>query len=140
MIVGLGKALDIAGREGVREGARLTTMCDRFVEHVLRSIPDAVSNGHSINRIPGNVSLSIAGVEPLALMHRLNGVASFSASSACATDKVRTSPVLLAMFGDVDRARQAFRVSPGHGTKPEELDIFAEALITAAADLRRFAA
>ena len=140
IIVGLGEALEIAGREGMREAARLTAMCDRFVEDLLRAIPGAVSNGHPVDRIPGNVSLSIEGVEPLALMHRLNGVASFSASSACATDKVRTSPVLLAMFGDVDRARQAFRVSPGHGTKSEELGLFAEALILAAADLRRFAA
>ena len=140
MIVGLGEALEIAGREGSREGARLTAMCIAFVERVLRSIDGAVLNGHPADRIPGNVSLSIAGVEPLALMHRLNGVASFSASSACATDKVRTSPVLQAMFGDTARARQAFRVSPGHNTSPEELDLFAASLVGAATDLRRFAA
>ena len=140
MIVGLGEALEIAGREGLHESERLKALCDTFVDRVLRSIDGAVLNGHRVERIPGNVSLSIAGVEPLALMHRLNGVASFSASSACATDKVRTSPVLQAMFGDTARARQAFRVSPGHGTTREELDLFADALAAAAADLRRFAA
>lgn len=140
MIVGLGEALTIAGREAVREGTRLRAMCSVFTEQVLRAIDGAVTNGHPSERIPGNVSLSISGVEPLALMHRLNQVASFSASSACATDKVETSHVLLAMFGDTPRARQAFRVSPGRFTTVAEMDAFAAAMIEVVDELRRFAA
>ena len=140
MIVGLGEALAIAGREGAREGARLTEMCADFAEQAVRTIDGAILNGHPTDRIPGNVSLSISGVEPLALMHRLNQIASFSASSACATDKVQTSHVLLAMFGDTLRARQAFRVSPGRFTTAAELDGFGSALAGAVKELRRFAA
>lgn len=140
LIVGLGAALEIAGREGVRDDARLRAMCSGFVERVAASVEGTLLNGHPVERIAGNVSLSIAGVEPLALMHRLKEVASFSASSACATDKVQTSPVLLAMFGDTRRARHAFRVSPGRGTTEEQLMGFCSSLIAAAADLRRFAA
>jgi cysteine desulfurase len=140
MIVGLGEALAIAGREASREGARLTKMCAEFNEWMLASIDGAVANGHPTERIPGNTSFSIAGIEPLALMHRLNQVASFSASSACATDRVETSHVLLAMFGDTARARQAFRVSPGRFTKREELFTFGEALTTVVDELRQFAA
>lgn len=140
MIVGLGEALAIAGREGQREGERLTAMCRSFTDRILRSVDGVVSNGHPTERIPGNVSLSIAGIEPLALMHRLNQVASFSASSACSTNKVETSHVLLAMYGDTLRARQAFRVSPGRSTAPTELDSFADALVEAVGELRRFAA
>jgi len=140
MIVGLGEALAIAGREAPKESPRLTKMCREFTERVLASVDGAVANGHPTERIPGNASLSISGVEPLALMHRLNQVASFSASSACATDKVETSHVLLAMFGDTQRARQAFRVSPGRHTKEDELLAFASELIDVVDDLRRFAA
>jgi cysteine desulfurase len=140
LIVGLGEALAIACREGRREGERLTAMCAAFVDRIAGSIDRVSFNGHPTERIPGNVSLSIAGVEPLALMHRLNRVASFSASSACSTDKVETSHVLIAMFGDTPRARQAFRVSPGHMTTQAEMALFAEALIDAVSDLRRFAA
>jgi cysteine desulfurase len=97
-------------------------------------------NGHPSERLPNNISCTIDDVEPLALMRRLNAIASFSASSACATEKVQTSHVLLAMFGDTPRARQAFRISPGRFTTAEELLSFADGLAAAAADLRRFAA
>ncbi|WP_205479532.1 cysteine desulfurase family protein [Sphingomonas arenae] len=140
LIVGLGEALEIASREGDREGQRLRDLCDAFVERVTGALEGVFYNGHPEYRIPGNVSLSIAGVEPLALMHRLNGVASFSASSACATDKVRTSHVLLAMFGDTQRARGAFRISPGRSTAKSDLLRFADGLIEAVGELRRFAA
>ena len=140
LIVGLGEAPEIAGRDGPREGERLKSMGASFVDRVAGAVDGVLYNGHAQHRIPGNVSLSIIGIEPLALMHRLNEVASFSASSACATDKVQTSHVLLAMFGDTPRARQAFRVSPGRFTTDEEMAEFADALIDAVVDLRRFAA
>jgi cysteine desulfurase len=140
LIVGIGAALEIAGRKGEREGVRLRSICDAFIARVMAAVDGVELNGHPTERLPGNVSLSIAGVEPLALMHRLNDVASFSASSACATDKVKTSDVLIAMFGDTPRARQSFRVSPGHGTTAEDLDAFATAVIDVAGELRRFAA
>jgi cysteine desulfurase len=140
LIVGLGEALEVAGREGPREGDRLRLLGGGFVDRVAGTLDGVYYNGHAQHRIPGNVSLSINGVEPLALMHRLNAIASFSASSACATDKVQTSHVLLAMFGDTPRARQAFRVSPGRFTTEEELTGFADALIAAVTELRRFAA
>jgi cysteine desulfurase len=107
---------------------------------LLNSVDGVQLNGDPDNRIPSNCSLSIAGIEPLALMHRLKNVASFSASSACATDKVETSHVLLAMFGDTPRARQAFRVSPGRFTTPSDMSLFAGALIDAVEELRRLAA
>lgn len=140
LIAGMAEALAICAREGRKEGERLSGMCRDFGSRVLAQVDGVELNGHPTERIPGNCSLSIAGVEPLALMHRLRDVASFSASSACSTDKVETSHVLLAMFGDTARARQAFRVSPGRFTTQAELDLFAEALIEAVGDLRRIAA
>lgn len=140
LIVGMAEALAICAREGRKEGARLTETCRTFAERVTASVDGVQLNGHPIERIPGNCSVSITGVEPLALMHRLRDVASFSASSACATDKVQTSHVLIAMFGDTLRARQAFRVSPGRFTTAEDMIVFTDALIEAVGVLRRIAA
>jgi cysteine desulfurase len=140
LIVGLGAALDRNPRALATETARLTALCSKFAERIAAALPDADFNGHPTKRIAGNVSISIPGVEPLALMHRLNMIASFSASSACATDKVETSHVLQAMFGDTARARQAFRVSPGRFTLEGDLLRFAEALIDEVSALRRYAA
>lgn len=140
LVVGMGEAMEIARRSSQSDERRLRTLCDELIVEVTRTIAGVSLNGHPTERIAGNVSMSIAGVEPLALMHRLNPVASFSASSACATDKVETSHVLLAMFGDTPRARQAFRISPGRFTTPEQLKDFAGGLAEAVTDLRRFAA
>ncbi|WP_066725645.1 cysteine desulfurase family protein [Sphingomonas pituitosa] len=140
LIVGMGEAVALAGRGQDKERARLAAMAQRFRALVVAELDGVMFNGPSEQRLPGNISLSIDGVEPLALMHRLNGIASFSASSACSTEKVETSPVLLAMFGDTPRARQAFRVSPGRFTTADELMQFAEALVREVRDIRRFAA
>lgn len=139
-IVGLGEAVDIARRESAKEADRLASIADDFQRGVERELPGVLFNGHPTQRIPGNRSLSIDGIEPLALMQRLNPVASFSASSACASDKVETSHVLLAMFGDVPRARRAFRVSPGRFTTASEMEAFRVAMVAEVAALRRYAA
>lgn len=139
-IVGLAEAMRIARREGDEDARRLRAMRDRFEGRIAEAVDGVSFNGHPSERLPGLSSISIAGVEPLALMHRLSAIASFSASSACATDKVETSHVLLAMFGDTARARQAFRVSPGRSTAAADLELFANALVDSVGELRRFAA
>ena len=140
LVVGLGKAMQVAGRRGADDEARLRAMTGEFLTVIRSALPDIDLNGHPEARLANNLSLSIPGVDPLALMHRLNDLASFSASSACATEKVQTSPVLLAMFGDTPRARQAFRVSPGRFTDDADLLRFASALVGASQELRRYAA
>lgn len=140
LVVGLGKAIEIAVQEMPVEGPRLNVLSAHLLDRITSAIDGVELNGHPVERIHGNLSLSIAGVEPLALMHRLNPIASFSASSACATNKVETSHVLKAMFGDTPRAREAFRVSPGRFTSPEEMEFFAGELVASVAELRRFAA
>jgi len=140
LIVGMGESVALAIRGQDKERARLAAMADAFRAFVAAELDGGAFNGDPIERLPGNISLSIEGVEPLALMHRLNGVASFSASSACSTEKVETSPVLLAMFGDTPRARQAFRLSPGRFTTADELMRFAALLVSEVRDLRLFVA
>lgn len=140
LIVGLAEALAICAKEGRAEGARLAGLCRDFGDRVRAAVDGVQLNGHPTERIPSNYSLSIAGVEPLALMHRMRDVASFSASSACSSDKVETSHVLLAMFGDTQRAREAFRVSPGRFTSQVEMEAFGDALIAAVGNLRQIAA
>lgn len=140
LVVGLGKALDLAGKRSNNDDRRLRSMTTRFLERVRTGLPDVQLNGAPEERLSNNLSLSIPGVDPLALMNRLNASASFSASSACATEKVQTSPVLLAMFGQTARARQAFRVSPGRFTEESEFIAFADSLVVAAGALRRYAA
>jgi cysteine desulfurase len=139
-IVGMGAALELATQRMSKDSEKLRLFCLRFRDAILRGVPDAQLNGDPTERLPNNLSFSLPGVEPLALIRRLRHHVSFSASSACATDKVQTSHVLLAMFGDTPRARQAFRISPGRFTADEDADRIAKLMIEAARELRRMAA
>ena len=136
-IVGMGAAMAIAKRTAKDETKRLSGLCAAFRDAVLGQVPGALLNGHPTERLPNNLSFSIPGLEPLALMRRLRDQVSFSASSACATDKVETSHVLLAMFGDTERARGAFRIAPGRFTTEAQMVAAATLIIEECVRLRR---
>lgn len=138
-IVGMGEALSIARRLAAADGERLRTMCDRFRDGLLASLPTAKLNGDRVERLANNLSFSIEGVEPLALIRNLRADLSFSASSACATDKIETSHVLKAMFGDTARARSAFRIAPGRHTLQTDMDLALELIVAEARRLTSFA-
>lgn len=131
-IVGMGAAFELAKQRGPTDATRLRALTQEFCARVVSSLPGARLNGHSTNRLPNNMSFSIEGVEPLALIRRLREQISFSATSACATEKIETSPVMLAMFGDTPRARGAFRISPGRFTTDEQMSVAADVLIAEA--------
>lgn len=134
-IVGMGAAFALAAGAAQAEGARLRAMCDRFRDRLAAAVPGVELNGHPTERLANNVAFSIQGVEPLALIHRLRDRLSFSASSACATDKFETSHVLVAMFGDTDRARASFRIAPGRSTTEVDMDAALDDLAAASLSL-----
>lgn len=128
-IVGMGEAMTIAKRSAKADGKRLRAMCTAFRDALLANVPGVTLNGHPSERLANNLSFSIEGIEPLALMRRLRDQLSFSASSACASDKIETSHVLLAMFGDTARAKGAFRIAPGRFTTEIEMQSALELMI-----------
>jgi len=136
-IVGMGEAVALARREGAGDAARLHAMLSLVRARLEASVAGVQFNGDPERRLANNLSLSIPGVEPLALIRRLRDDISFSASSACATEKIETSPVLLAMFGDTPRARTAFRLSPGRFTTEKEMARATDLLI---AEIQRLSA
>lgn len=135
-IVGMGAAFAIAHRAAQTEADRLRRMCNKFRDGLLARLEGAKLNGHPTDRLASNLSFSVDGVEPLALIRRLREHVSFSASSACATDKVQTSHVLKAMFGDTARARAAFRIAPGRFTSSQDMDLALDLMVREAKLLR----
>lgn len=135
-LVGMGEALKIASHSASAERDRLARICDAFSRRLQTEVSGTQLNGHPTERLANNLSFSIHGLEPLALMRRLRDRLSFSSSSACATDKVETSYVLRAMFGDTPRARGAFRIAPGRFTTAAEVDTACTLLIEEALRLQ----
>ena len=128
-IAGMGEALAIGKRTAKNDAARLRNLCNAFRDQLMTQVPEVSLNGHPLERLPGNLSFSIAGVEPLALIRKLRTSISFSASSACATDKIETSHVLIAMLGNTQRARDAFRIAPGRFTTELEMNRALEEIV-----------
>lgn len=106
------------------------------LEQQLCRIPGVQINGGDVPRIPNTLNISIDGVDPHALQHRLRDRLIFSTSSACTTHKVQASRVLTAMFGEEDRAKNGFRLGLGRATSWDEIEQ-AASLITAAVAMLR---
>jgi cysteine desulfurase len=134
LIVGIGAAFARVRLHQSDDAARLRMLRDKLLASLQTIAPDLALNGHSTERLPNNLSVSIPDVEPYALMRTMRDQVSFSASSACAAHDVKTSPVLLAMFGDGWRARSAFRLGLGRFTTSADIDLAAEAF---ASEVRR---
>ncbi len=139
LIVGLGAAMALA-KQQLKATVAHVEACNKLMLEVVMEATDRVQlNGHPTERLPNNLALSINGVDPLALMRLLRETVAFSASSACATETVETSHVVLAMFGATPRARGAFRLSPGRHTSLADITKVADGIVEGVARLRRMA-
>lgn len=136
LIVGMGEAMELSRRNLARTSTLVIAHRDQLRDRLMAAVDGIELNGHPVNRLPSNLSFSIAGIEPLALMRLIRNEIAFSASSACATNEVKTSHVLLAMFGDTHRARGAFRLSPGRFTTSFDVKKAVEAIIVGVSRLR----
>ena len=128
-IVGLGKAVEVRGREMKDEGVRLTALRDRLWEGVRARVPDVRLNGHPTERVPGTASIAYKNVESesIVLGLDLKGIA-VSAGSACTAGSVEPSYVLVAMGVPVEWAMGAVRASLGRSTTAEDIDYVVESV------------
>ena len=80
--VGIGEAFAIAQAEGVVEAKRVGVLRDRLQTKLLTGISGAKVNGADAARLPGNLNLSVPGVDALDLIAAVPDVA-LSTGSAC---------------------------------------------------------
>ena len=120
-IVGLAKALELAV-ERLDDASRIAAMRDRLIDGLL-SLPYSNLNGSRENRLPGNVNVSFEFVEgeSLLLWLDLNGV-SASTGSACSSNSLEASHVLLATGLPIEKAHGSLRFSLSHANTDEEVD------------------
>ncbi len=122
-IVGLATALTIAESKREVEAARLLGLRERLIGGVLSSIPDAILNGHPVERLPGNANFCLPDVEAETLLLRLDllGIAASSAS-ACTSGAVEPSHVLHAMGIPDALAVGSLRLSLGASNTEADID------------------
>ena len=114
-IVGFGKAIEIAMREMKSENVRLrkatTTMLD-----VLEGC-GALLNGDWERRLAGNLNVCIPGIEGKAIINSVSKYISISAGSACTTNNVEPSHVIMALGYGEERAHSSIRMGVGRFTE-----------------------
>lgn len=122
-IVGLGKAVELRGRDMAEEGARVVGLRERLWEGLRRRVPEVRLNGHPTERVPGTLNVCFRHVESesIVLGLDLKGIG-VSAGSACTSGNVEPSYVLVAMGVPLDWAMGAVRHSLGRSTTAEDID------------------
>lgn len=137
-IAGLGKAAELARRELAERAAHAASLSRRLREGLLERVPGTVLNGHPVRRLPGNVNVSILGVqaESVLLNLDLKGVAA-SSGSACAAGSLETSHVLRAMGAAQERAEGALRLTVGRDNTEADVEAVLEILPPLVEKLRR---
>ncbi len=121
-IVGLGKAMELAGQEMATEMPRLEKLRDRLINGLQERIPHVKLNGHPVLRVPTNVNLSFEFVEGESLLLSLDmkGIAA-SSGSACTSGSLDPSHVLLAMGLCHEIAHGSVRMTLGHSNTEEDI-------------------
>jgi len=138
LIVGLAKALEIAQAEKMSESNRLAPLRNYFIEQLMKKIPKVVLNGHPVKRLPNNINVSILDIEGEALVLYLDAKGiSFSTGSACTSESLEPSHVILALGKPYEFAHASMRFTMGRSTTKEDLDYVLSELPNAVLWLRK---
>ena len=136
-IVGLAKALEMAVANMKEEWNREETLRNYFEDEVSKRIPEIKINGQGARRLPGTSSITFKYLEGESMLLNLSlkGIA-VSSGSACSSDSLQPSHVLLAMGIPAEYAHGTLRFSLSKYTTKEEIDYTIEALVEIIGKLR----
>ena len=123
-IVGLGKAAEIVGRD-LKDNTygKIKELRDYLQDGIIGKINNVHVNGHQDKRVPHILNICFEYVEGESIILRLDakGIA-VSAGSACTSDTLEPSHVLLAMGVDPALSQGSVRFSLGKENTKEEMD------------------
>jgi cysteine desulfurase len=119
-IAALGAAASLATVGLPGSAADLAALRDLLHDELDRLLQGAVRlNGHTVDRLPNTLNVSLDGIDGKALLAATPRIAA-STGSACHEGVDTPSAVLTAMGLDTDRARAAVRLTVGRWTTPDE--------------------
>jgi len=136
-IVGLGKAVEFAGREMDKEAERQAYLRDKLIKGLVGKIDHIHLNGHPTKRLPNNVNVIVDFVEGESLLLSLDseGICA-STGSACGMASPEPSHVLLALGAPPEQAHGSLRFTLGRENKEADVERVLEVLPGIVARLR----
>ena len=125
-IVGLGRAIELATADIAEKAEIITARRNRIIDGILQ-LAHTRLNGDREKRLPGNVNISIEGIEgeSLLLMLDMNGICA-SSGSACTSGSLDPSHVLLSLGLKHEVAHGSLRLSIDENTSDEDVDYILE--------------
>lgn len=121
LVVGMGKACEIAMNEMKRDEEHVKRLTDRLYKGITSKLDGVIVNGSMEHRYAGNMNISFAYVEGESLLMGLKEVA-VSSGSACTSASLEPSYVLRALGVEEDMAHTSIRFGIGRFTTEEEVD------------------
>jgi len=135
-IVGLAKAVEVAGEELPEEAPRLRDLRLDLLKGIQQHFDEVRVNGHPEHHLPGTLHLSFKGVDANHLLHRVPEVAA-STGSACHSGGGHLSGVLQSIGLAPEWANGSIRLGIGRFTTDEEVEFAAKKLGLMARELQK---
>lgn len=122
-IVGMGKAIEIATTNISDRANYIRNLRDHFINRVKMMCPGIRLNGDIIDRLPGNINISIPNVNSLnvLLMFDMNGICA-SSGSACNSSESSPSHVLEAIGLPNIYSKCSIRITLGEENTLDEIE------------------
>ena len=123
-IVAIGHAVELISNAS---NTKIGELRDYFIDRILKEIPETELNGSQENRSVGNVNFYFKYVEGESILMNLDlvGIAA-SSGSACTSLSLQPSHVIMAVYGDAERAHGSIRFTMSAKTTKEEIDYVIE--------------
>ena len=134
-IVGFAKAIEIAQKEMEQENTKFK----KWMGLMLAKLSEAGAklNGHPEKRLAHNLNVRFDGIESKAIINSVSKKIAISAGSACTTQVVEPSHVLLALGLSEDQTHSSIRVGCGRFNTEEEIEVAADEIYHAVESLAR---
>jgi len=135
-IVGFAEASKIQQKEMESDAKKQTQLREKLINEIL-NITDSHLNGHKTKRLPNNTNFWFSYIEGESLIMQLDiGGVSASTGSACSSESLEASHVLLAIGLKPQEAHGSLRLSLGKYNTKQEIDYVLETLPKAVERLR----
>ncbi|HUQ01978.1 MAG TPA: IscS subfamily cysteine desulfurase [Kofleriaceae bacterium] len=135
LIVGFGKAAEVAQQDLEAEALRMRALRDRLLHGIQSKLIETYVNGSLEHRLPGNLNISFAFVEGESLLMALKDVA-VSSGSACTSASLEPSYVLRALGVGEELAHTSIRFGLGRFNTEAEVDFTIDLVVKSVARLR----
>jgi len=134
-IVGFGKAIEIASKEMYSENEKFK----KFSEQILTAFEKIGGelNGHPIKRLSHNLNVYFEGVASKAIINSISSKIAISAGSACTSQVVEPSHVLMALGFKEEQVHSSIRIGVGRFNTQEEIDFVTNEIICAVENLAK---